>query len=104
MHFVMQNLKNAQICIYSLAGLNVGHYVELTFLKFFTCIVLKHFQKFLKIWTTAFSSSVYFIGAWVKGYKDMPSVFFACRERWLNGAVLQRKPQKPRLCCDTLAR
>ena len=30
---IMQNLKNAQITIYSLADLNIGHSVELTFFE-----------------------------------------------------------------------
>ena len=31
---IMQNLKkNAQVCIYSLADLNIGHCIELTFLQ-----------------------------------------------------------------------
>ena len=33
MHCIMQNLKNAQDFIYSLADLNIGHCVELTFLE-----------------------------------------------------------------------
>ena len=34
MHDIMQNFKrNAQVCIYSLADLNIGHCVELTFLE-----------------------------------------------------------------------
>ena len=33
MHCIMQNLKNAQVCIYSLADLNIGHCVELDFLE-----------------------------------------------------------------------
>ena len=31
-HCIMQNLKNAPVCIYSLADLNKDHCVELTFL------------------------------------------------------------------------
>ena len=34
----MQNLKNAQVSIYSLAHLNIGHCVELTFSEgYFLC-------------------------------------------------------------------
>ena len=34
MHCIMHNFfLNAQICIYSLADLNIGNYVELTFLE-----------------------------------------------------------------------
>ena len=34
MHTIMQNFKiNAQVCIYSLADLNIGHCVELTFFE-----------------------------------------------------------------------
>ena len=33
MNGIMQNLKNAQVCIYSLADLNIGHRVELTLLE-----------------------------------------------------------------------
>ena len=34
-HCIMQNLKNAQVCLYSLADLNIGYSVdlELTFLE-----------------------------------------------------------------------
>ena len=32
MHCIMQNFKkNAQVCVYSFADLNIGHYVEMTF-------------------------------------------------------------------------
>ena len=55
MFCIMQNFKiNAHVCIYSLADLNVGHCVELTFLEgkfgrflMLTNVILK--MKFLKL-------------------------------------------------------
>ena len=33
MHCILQNKKNARVCIYSLADINIGHCVELTILN-----------------------------------------------------------------------
>ena len=52
-HCIMQNFKNAQVSIYTLADLNIGHCVELIFFegKLGGCFVVKVLKSSYKLKT-----------------------------------------------------